>query len=351
MEDKIPKYEYVKNKILEDIKAGLIVDKLPGERVLAEDLGVSYMTVRKAVEDLVEDGVLHKLTTKGTYLSQRKMTPKITHNIGFFLDEEIKDGISSPYFSLVFNALEKEVKIRNYNLVFFSNFDDLNPLKNKKKIDGGIICCFPRIENKIQELKKLIPIILTDNNSFDKSIPSVTIDNFNGVVDSIDYLWSLGHKRIGFISGMLDSNACNARLNGYIGALNSHGLSEDKELIYKGDYSYESGEEGAKHLMSIAKPPTAIMCANDSMAIGAMKAIHENRLNIPDDISVVGFDDINVATQVFPPLTTVKAPIKEIAANSVDMLVSIINGKDLDYRHTILPTQLIIRSSCAGVKK
>ncbi len=110
MENKIPKYLYIKNKIKEDVECGIIVDKLPGERVLAKEFGVSYMTIRKAIEGLVEEGILSKVATKGTYVSHRKVAQKKTNNIGFFLDENIKEGISSPYFSLVYNALEKEVK-------------------------------------------------------------------------------------------------------------------------------------------------------------------------------------------------------------------------------------------------
>jgi len=351
MENSLPKYLQIKNKIKQNIKNGSITGKLPGERVLAKQLNVSYMTVRKAIMELVEEGILYKFTTKGTFVSHRKMSPKITHNIGFFIDEKIREGISSPYYSLIFKALEKEITKNGYNLILFSDSDNLNPLNNKKKIDGAIICCFPRIENKIQEIKKLLPIVLLDNTASDKSIPSVTIDNFNSCRECTKYLWSLGHKRIGFISGLMDSDVSKDRFLGYKSALNDNGLEEDKTLIFKGDYSYESGEKGAEYFLALPKPPTAIICANDSMAIGAMKMIREKGLNIPEDISVIGFDDIEVASKVFPPLTTIAAPIKEIADKSVTMLLSAINGNDLDYQHVILPAHLIIRDSCSTEKK
>lgn len=345
MNIKIPKYIQVRNKIIESIKSGRLSGKLPGERVLALEYNVSYMTIRKAISNLEEDGILHKFTTKGTFVSNNRITPKATLNIGFFLDAEIKEGISSPYYSLVFNALEKEVKKHGYNLTMFSNIDDLNPLNNQKKIDGVIITCFPRLENKIQELKQLIPIILIDNISLDKSISSVTIDNFNSSREATNHLIELGHKRIAFISGLLNSDVCRDRLSGYKSALENSDIELDSKLIYKGDYSYESGEKGAKQLLSIANPPSAIVCANDSMAIGAMKVIRESGFNIPEDISVVGFDDIDVSSRVFPSLTTIAVPINIMAEEAIKMLISLIKGNALEYKHKILPAQLVIRNT------
>lgn len=346
MNEREPKYIHIKNNIKESIENGIFVDKLPGERVLAKDFDVSYMTVRKAITELVEEGILHKFTTKGTFVSNRKISPKKTRNIGFFLDEKIKEGISSPYYSLIFKALNKTAKEKGYNILLFSDFDDLHPVKNQKKIDGVIICCFPRIEDKIQEIKKYLPIVLLDNIAADKSLPSVTIDNFNSCSNSTEYLWSLGHRRIGFISGLLDSDVCKDRLHGYTSTINRLGSKEDSSLIFKGDYSYESGEKAGKFFESLSDSPSAIICANDSMAIGAMKILQEKGLRIPKDVSVVGFDNIEVASRVFPGLTTNAAPIGKMAEKSIDLLLQSIDGTDIDYKHFILPAEFIKRDSC-----
>ncbi len=350
MTESTPKYIHIKNRIKEGIKNGTYTWKLPGERVLAQELNVSYMTVRKAVSELVEEGILHKLTTKGTFVSHRKMSPKVTRNIGFFLDKAIKQGVSSPYYSLVFQALEETVRKNGYTISLFTNFDDLNPLKNQKKIDGVIICCFPRIEDDIQEVKKYFPVVLLDNVAADKSMPSVTIDNFNSCHQSAEYLLSLGHKRIGFITGLMDSDVSRDRLLGYKKAVYPNGSTNDKVLVCQGDYSYESGEAAGEYFISLSKPPTAIICANDSMAIGAMKVIQEKGLRIPDDISIIGFDDIDVASKVYPTLTTNAAPIETMAEKAVNMLIDSISGQELDYEHKILPAQLIIRDSCTAIK-
>lgn len=326
----------------------MLRDKLPGERVLAARLEVSYMTVRKAIAELVDDGVLHKQGTRGTFVSSKTNKSKATGNFGFFLDSEIREGISSPYYSLVFKALEKEVSQHGFNLLLFSDFDDLNPLYNSKKVDALIVCNFPRIEQRLQEIKRYFPIVLLDNIASDKSIPSVTIDNFNSCSNSGEYLISLGHRRIGFVSGLLDSDICKDRLLGYKNALKKHGLSLDESMIYKGNYSYESGELAGLHFIAQNPPPTAIICANDSMAIGAMKVIREHGIRIPEDISIIGFDDVLVSSKVFPPLTTSAAPIREISRIAVEILIEELNGKDDTYKHVILEAPLVKRASCTS---
>ncbi len=341
------KYIHVKDRIKEGIASGTIVNKLPGERVLARELDVSYMTVRKAVADLVEEGILYKLATKGTFVSNKMNGARVTRNIGFFLDEEIMEGISSPYYSLVFKSLEEEVSKNGYNLLLFSDAYDLNPLKNTRKIDGVIMCCFPRVEDKIQEIKRYLPIVLLDNIAADKSLPSVTIDNFNSCSHATEYLLELGHRRIGFISGLLDSDVCKDRLQGYKNALARAGIKYNASLVFKGDYSCESGERGGTYFSGLPQPPTAIVCANDSMAIGAMKVVQENGLKVPKDVSFIGFDDILVASKVYPPLTTNSAPIGEMARQAVDILLSEINGQHTTYLHVILEAELIKRDSCA----
>ncbi len=345
-----PKYIAVKEQIRESIKDGSLKGKIPGERQLAKHYNVSYMTVRRAISELVESGILHKFATKGTFVSHSKSTPKVTKNIGFFLDKEIKQGISSPYYSLVFNALEQEALKIGYHLILFSEFDDLNPVNSMKKIDGVILSCFPRLEPKIQELKKLLPIVLIDNISSDKSIPSVTIDNFNGIYEAVEYLCELNHKRIAFITGLLDSNIYNERILGYEHSLVANGIEPDESLTYRGDYSYQSGEDAAMYFLSLKNPPTAIMCANDTMAIGAIKVVREKGLDVPQDVSIIGFDDIEVSSKMFPGLTTLAAPIEKIAKEAVTLLVSVIEGENKDYKHIILPTELVKRGTCTLIQ-
>lgn len=344
-----PKYILVENHIKQAIKKKQIVDKLPGERTLAKDLGFSYMTIRKAIDNLVNEGVLYKIPTKGTFVANKKDRKKNTRTIGYFLDASVKSGISSPYYSLIFNAIEKEAAKHGYSLVYFSDISENKLRKILSRLDGVIATCFPRIENVIQDIKEVVPVVVIDNAAADKTIPSVIIDNFNADVESVDYICSLGHKRIGFMTGLEDSDVGKNRYAGYQNGLTKHQIEIDTSLVFRGNYSFESGVEGAQYFMSLQRPPTAIICANDSMALGAIRRLHQAGIKVPDDISIIGFDDIDVASQINPALTTVAAPIEEIANRSFVMLEQLMQGLELDNKHVALAAQLVKRQTCCKV--
>ena len=342
---------YAEKKIRETIRQLSAGDKLPGERTISKDLGISYMTTRKAIESLVAKGLLYKVPKKGAYVAGHKKSATKTKNLGYFLDSSIKGGLSSPYYSMIFDALEKEAAKNGYSLMYISNTSGSDFLEIAKKIDGVIISCFPRIEPLIQELKERVAVVCIDNSSADKSIPSVTLDNFNSVANSIDYLCTLGHQRIGFITGLDDSDIGRGRLAGYLSALKSQHIAEDRDLIYKGDYSFKTGILGADYFLSLPRPPTAIMCANDTMAISALREVSRKGLRVPADISIVGFDDIVMASQITPALTTVSVPVEEIAKKSIDILRTAMSSKDQQYQHTALPCKLIERETASEINE
>jgi DNA-binding LacI/PurR family transcriptional regulator len=349
MDKATPKYILVENKIRQAIKSKEIVDKLPGERTLAKEFGYSYMTIRKAVENLVTEGILYKLPTKGTFVADRKTSKKKTKIIGYFLDNSIAAGLTSPYYSLVFDSLEKQASKHGYSLIYFSDAGDGSSLKQLNNIDGVIISCFPRIENIVNEINQHVPVVVMDNSSSDKTIPSIIIDNFNAVSSSVDYLCSLGHKRIGFMTGLADSDVGKDRYSGYQSGLSNHGLKLNEKLVFKGDYSFESGANGAEYFLLLKNPPTAIICANDAMAIALIREATQRGLSVPDDLSVIGFDDIPVASHINPPLTTLAAPIEEITELAFKMLSSLINGEKTEVSHIALPAVPVFRGSCANV--
>ena len=351
MDKPTPKYVLVEQKIKHAIKHREIVDKLPGERTLAKEYGFSYMTIRKAVDNLVSQGLLYKIPMKGTYVADRKTGKKKTKIIGYFLDSSIVAGLTSPYYSLIFNALQRQSEKHGYSLIYFTDIGDPSSYKHMNNIDGAIISCFPRIEHIVHEINQHIPVVVIDNSSSDKTIPSVIIDNFNAVRSSIHYLCSMGHKRIGFITGLEDSDVGKNRFAGYRSGLSNHGLKMNEKLVFRGDYSFESGAKGADYFLSLKNPPTAIACANDAMAIALIRQVVQHGLNVPDDISVIGFDDIAVASQIAPSLTTLAAPIDKITELASNMLISLINGEKLEHKHIALPAKLIIRETCRDIKK
>ena len=217
-------------------------------------------------------------------------------------------------------------------------------------IDGAIISCFPRIEHIVEEINQHMPVVVIDNSSSDKTIPSFIIDNFNAVRASVNYLCSIGHKRIGFMAGLEDSDVGKNRYAGYRSGLSQHGIKLNQKLVFKGDYSFESGAKGGDYFLSLKKPPTAVVCANDAMAIAMIRQAVQRGLTVPDDLSIIGFDDIPVASQISPSLTTMAAPIDQITEQACNMLISLINGEKPENRHIALPAHLVIRDSCASVK-
>lgn len=346
MDTTTPKYVLVENYIKKAIKNKAIIDKLPGERTLAKELGFSYMTIRKAIDGLVDQGVLYKIATKGTFVADTRNNKKKTGNIGYFLDGKIVSGLSSPYYSLIFDALEKEATKNGYSVIYFSDIGADKIETIIPKLDGVIASCFPRVEDVIHEINLSIPIVVMDNSAADKTIPSVIIDNFNAVSKSVDFLCSLDHRHIGFMNGLEDSDVGKNRYAGFKHGLSKNNIKHDKSLEYLGNYSYESGMQGVEYFLSLKNRPSAILCANDSMAIGAIKKLHQAGLSIPGDMSVMGFDDIEVASLIIPALTTVTAPIHEMTMRSVEMLHHLIQGKALDNKHIALSAPLAIRKSC-----
>ena len=351
MPEATPKYVQVQKHIEREIREKHIVGRLPGERAIAKELGFSYMTVRKAIDKLVGEGALYKIPTKGTFVADQKHQGKKTRTIGYFLDSGIDAGISSPYYSLIFNALEKEAAKNGYSLVYFSDSSEKNMRETLKKLDGVIATCFPRVEHVIQQIKESVPVVVIDNSSYDKGIPSIIIENFSADVESVDYVCSLGHTRVGFMTGLEDSDVGKSRYAGYQRGLAKNNIDLDEALIYRGDYSYEAGMQGVEYFFSLDAPPTAIICANDSMALGAMRRVHLAKLSVPEDISIVGFDDVVIASQISPALTTVAAPVDEIATRSFSMLSRLIQGDALESNHIALEARLVVRDTCAKLLK
>lgn len=171
-------------------------------------------------------------------------------------------------------------------------------------------------------------------------------DNFAGAYEATRYLAELGHARIAHVTGYAGQFATNERFDGYKKALSDSGLVYDPALVAKGDFMNDGGYAATRGLLQGKERPTAVFYANDSMALGGMKAIKEAGLSIPGDISVVGFDDIEAAANARPPLTTVRQPMQEMSASAADTLISFIEDGSNYFAHYVMPVQLICRGSC-----
>lgn len=181
--------------------------------------------------------------------------------------------------------------------------------------------------------------------------PSIRIDNRGASKSMVDYLISLGHKRIGVISGLKDNPHAIDRMAGYKESLLEAGIPFEKELVAEGDFTMWSGLNCAFQFCNMANPPSAIFCMNDEMAIGAIQTFKTQGFRVPEDISVTGFDDIPYARYCDPALTTIAQPTEEMGKMAMDMLLRIINNEPLTQQDCVLPSEFIIRKSTGPAKQ
>jgi LacI family transcriptional regulator len=192
------------------------------------------------------------------------------------------------------------------------------------------------------------PVVFVERRDRDREWAGVTATNREGTAELTSYLLGLGHRRIGFITGRIYLSSARERLESFQATLAAAGVPLDPSLIEEGHYNQESGFAAARRLLDRPDRPTAIMASNDQEAFGVLNAAREAGLRVPDDLSVVGFDDVPMAELVHPSLTTVRQPLYEIGRSAADMLIHWVEGLPPEPRRIVLPTQLMIRSSCAA---
>ncbi len=180
--------------------------------------------------------------------------------------------------------------------------------------------------------------------------PDVAMDDRRAARAVIDHLVELGHRRIGIVRGDPSHASAAARLDGYRAGLEAHGLPIDEALEAQGAYTFASGYEAGRQLLSLPERPTAIFASNDDMAAGVLNAAYEAGVNVPGDLSVVGFDDSNIASVVWPRLTTIHQPIRDMAREATGALLAIIEEEETP-PHLMLPFRLVVRGSTGPVAK
>ena len=210
-------------------------------------------------------------------------------------------------------------------------------------ISDGVILVAPVAD----EFNIDAPIVSIDPLASNPNYPAVHATNYQGALDAVEYLLGLGHRRIGFIGGRVELESSNRRLKGYQDALGKAQLPILDELIVSGDYTTETGVSGARQLLALEHPPTAIFASNDQMAMGVYQVAEEMGLRIPDDLSVIGFD--NITESRYMGLTTVDQFISEMGYVATHMLIKIINGVPLEDQTYRMQTRLVVRNSCREV--
>jgi LacI family transcriptional regulator len=333
---------------------------------VAERAGVSITTVSHVINETRY--VSEKLTEK-VYAAMRELDykPNIvarslrsgsTKTIGLIIPD-----ISNPFFSDFSRKIEDIGFNHGYNVILCNTDEDRKKEEMyvevliSKQVDGLVFIATGDSKIVEQSMYRFdVPVVITDREA--ESIPSdiVLIDNYSGGYKATKYLISLDHKRIAYISGPSTLRASIQRFEGYQQALIEAGIVFDPELVRMGNARFNSGEYEMHALLNLENPPTAVFAFNDLTALGAMRTINNSGKQIPQDISIIGFDDISLSTLVNPQLTTVSQPIKEMAELSVELLVEKIHLKEdqrhqknlrPEYQRIMLDTELIIRGSAA----
>ncbi|MBV8256949.1 MAG: LacI family DNA-binding transcriptional regulator [Actinobacteria bacterium] len=218
-------------------------------------------------------------------------------------------------------------------------------------VTDGALLVLP--EESSDELERLLEqgnrfVVVDPRSPLTGSIPSVSAAHASGAGQAVEHLLGLGHRRIAAITGPHDWVATEDRLRGYHAALGSAGIMAAPELVVDaGQWEIAAGVEAAERLLSLPEPPTAIFAFNDNLAVGAIRAARSRGLSVPEDLSVVGFDDVEQATVITPELTTVRQPLEEMGRMAVTLLIRLLDRQRFETLHVELATRLVVRDSTA----
>jgi LacI family transcriptional regulator len=265
--------------------------------------------------------------------------------------------LGTGYIGEITHGIDAELADTNFDLMLFTTHrtaaKEASYVANlaQNTVDG-LLLVLPR--NPVDYMGTLtsrkFPFVLIDHQGTGKDCAAVGATNWQGAFNATEYMINLGHKRIGFITGSLDLGAAVDRMEGFKTALRTHHILLDPELIYEGSFDQLDGYIGANKFLNLPVPPTLIFASNDVMAMAAMDAVREKGLRVPEDISILGFDDIPQASMVRPALTTVRQPLKQMGRVATQMLLEILKDPEEKMARIELPTELIIRDSTAKPK-
>lgn len=257
--------------------------------------------------------------------------------------------ISNPFFSLVIRSIEIHAQELGYSVLLGDTQDSKEREKSyvnlvETHLADGIIQLRPHTAEYPVHENPGFPYI---NLCGTENTPGkcIRIDNVTASKSMAKYLMSLGHKKIGIITGLRGNPHTIDRLRGYREALEESGIKYDEKYIAHGEYTIWSGVKAADELCDRDELPTAIMCMNDEMAIGALQSFKSHGLRVPDDISVTGFDNIDYSSYCDPPLTTIAQPAEEMGKLAVEGLIRLIEGAELTHEEHVLDYEFIVRQS------
>jgi LacI family transcriptional regulator len=325
-------------------------------REVAQRAGVSYQTVSRVINN-------HPMVAASTRALVRAAIAELDYHpnaqaVGLSRNRAdiigvITHTIASPFFAQIVDGTAQGLQAQGRYMLLgsagtISQRETIDTLMRSRRIDGMIIIL--QLSTSLEAAQQLassqFPLVLVDMQ-YDIQANYIAIDNRQGAYCATKHLIELGHRRIGLISGPLAQPVAHLRIAGYQDALRAHGLPYNPELVVTGNFEHTGGEVGAVHFLALDDPPTAIFACNDQMAFGTIRTLRRRGVRVPEDMSVIGFDDIAEASISYPPLTTVRQPLYDMGRLAAEYICRVIDGVETERLQTTLMTELIVRQSTA----
>jgi LacI family transcriptional regulator len=237
--------------------------------------------------------------------------------------------ITNPFFPELIHEFEQVAVGHRYEILIGSTSDDPHQMERcvrrmlERKVDGVAVMTFAREEFFLERFEaEQIPTVFIDSMPSRPADGALDVDYRTGIYEGVQHLAVLGHRDIGFISGPLHMRSSQARKKALLQCLRSTGLAANPSWIVEGDHTLDGGRDAMQRLLKLKKRPTALICSNDMTAIGVQHALFEASLKVPEDLSLIGFDDIHLAEYTIPPLTTVRMSCRDLAQKAVEILLA-----------------------------
>jgi LacI family transcriptional regulator len=267
----------------------------------------------------------------------------------------IISDITNPFFPELVKSFEDQAVQRGQDVIIGNT--DYNPKRMagcirrmvERKVDGVAIMTSEADPGLIAELaRRSIPTVFMDTGKAGPHTANIRIDYAQGIHEAMQHLFSLNHRRIGFITGPMNLESVRIRYAAFLSGLKSRGLSE-RGMTEKGNHRIDGGAMAMRSLLKLRQPPTAVIASNDLTAIGALGAIYDAGLRVPDDMSLIGFDDISFAHLTQPPLTTIVLSRTQLAVTAFAALEALIRKEDGSHSEYTIPTHLVMRKSTRAI--
>lgn len=329
---------------------------------IAARAGVSQATVSRVinnkpnVREETRQRVLKVIEELGYYpnAEARSLVTKRNSKIGLVVSD-----ILNPFYPELVESIEAFAREEGFNVLLCNTQRDTSKdrvytrLLIEQRVAGVIFSSITPASNAPAQLSRAgIPYVLVNRHLKDTPATCIVTDNFGGAYKMTKHLIELGHSRIAFVRGLRNTTTSQDREVGFRQCLANHGLEIDESLLEQGNYTRREAYEATVRLLQLASPPTAIFCANDYMAFGALDAASDQGLRVPDDVSIVGFDNIALSSLKAINLTTVEQPITEMARKAMEMLLSLVKGEDPpEPDHLVYESRLIVRRTSGPVSR